>query len=404
MQMALGRLVTLYRDMQEGRQHADPLQELKTLPQYQKLTKTLRELDFEWDLRCVNTRSNQYRLELKKANQALAVTQTSSGERELLNFVFGMFGLASEGCLLLIDEPELHLHPRWQRILLKLFQDFVSSTETQIIAATHSPSFITPESLGSIFRVFQQAGTSRVHRMHAASDLPRKSILALVNSHNNEKLFFADLVVLVEGISDRVVFEWLLRKADLSGRIVEVIEVHGKDNFTTYMRLLSAAQIPFAIVADRDYLARVGSDEIKVLFAPRSGKVASSLQHPDYGDAQVFIDTLDDAVKTGDLESLKNILGYVKLRHSRLLPNVATEQQQMLEAFIEERGKEHVYILKRGALEAYLIDQLRSKQLETLIHALATATKRSDVLDHEGEAEIEAIVQEIAILARNERG
>ena len=66
----------------------------------------------------------------------------------------------------------------------------------------------------------------------------RRQLLQMINSHNNEKLFFADKVVFVEGIQDRLLFERiindLIRKASttapVGAEIVEVLEVHGKGN------------------------------------------------------------------------------------------------------------------------------------------------------------------------------
>jgi predicted ATPase len=42
--------------------------------------------------------------------------------------------------LILIDEPEVSLHPELQKILAALLQD--ASARTQIIVATHSPELI----------------------------------------------------------------------------------------------------------------------------------------------------------------------------------------------------------------------------------------------------------------------
>lgn len=44
----------------------------------------------------------------------------SSGERELLTYLFAIYALNVRDALVLVDEPELHLHPRWQKALLTL--------------------------------------------------------------------------------------------------------------------------------------------------------------------------------------------------------------------------------------------------------------------------------------------
>jgi len=44
--------------------------------------------------------------------------------------------------VILIDEPELSLHPSWQNRVLKIYENFATENECQIIIATHSPHII----------------------------------------------------------------------------------------------------------------------------------------------------------------------------------------------------------------------------------------------------------------------
>lgn len=44
--------------------------------------------------------------------------------------------------VILIDEPELSLHPAWQNKILKLYETFAKENNCQIIIATHSPHII----------------------------------------------------------------------------------------------------------------------------------------------------------------------------------------------------------------------------------------------------------------------
>ncbi|MCB9746222.1 MAG: ATP-binding protein [Alphaproteobacteria bacterium] len=64
-----------------------------------------------------------------------SIDQLSSGELELLTMA-GTLILQDFDGLLLIDEPELHLHPEWQRGLLDALR--AMAPEAQLILATHS--------------------------------------------------------------------------------------------------------------------------------------------------------------------------------------------------------------------------------------------------------------------------
>ncbi|TAL93942.1 MAG: DUF2813 domain-containing protein [Rhodanobacter sp.] len=87
-----------------------------------------------------------------KGGQRLFLEQLSDGERGLLAIVFDLtrrLAIAnpssdspiSEGmAVVLIDEVELHLHPSWQRRVLRLLQK--TFTRCQFIVSTHSPQVI----------------------------------------------------------------------------------------------------------------------------------------------------------------------------------------------------------------------------------------------------------------------
>jgi energy-coupling factor transporter ATP-binding protein EcfA2 len=67
----------------------------------------------------------------------------SSGERQLI-FLFCSSILAREGrCIFLIDEPELSLNVKWQRMLFKSLSELVKGSNTNFLSATHSLEILT---------------------------------------------------------------------------------------------------------------------------------------------------------------------------------------------------------------------------------------------------------------------
>lgn len=64
------------------------------------------------------------------------IDQVSSGEIELLSFAGSMILNDFKGGLLLIDEPELHLHPQWQATMLPALRTL--APDVQMIVASHS--------------------------------------------------------------------------------------------------------------------------------------------------------------------------------------------------------------------------------------------------------------------------
>ncbi len=107
----------------------------------------------------LTVRRNPLRMEVEKKGKRLTVNQLSDGEKCLMAMVGDLARrmaianplrpnpLEGEG-IILIDEIDLHLHPKWQRMIVpKLLEVFPNS---QFLISTHSPHVIThvqPESL-----------------------------------------------------------------------------------------------------------------------------------------------------------------------------------------------------------------------------------------------------------------
>jgi len=66
----------------------------------------------------------------------------SSGEKTLLSKVLNLYFKDIKNQIVLIDEPELSLHPAWQNKVLKLYEKFAIQNNCQIILTTHSPHII----------------------------------------------------------------------------------------------------------------------------------------------------------------------------------------------------------------------------------------------------------------------
>jgi len=46
-----------------------------------------------------------------------------------------------DGGIVLIDEPDLHMHVSWQRALIRELESLVQQKNGQIIVTSHSPTF-----------------------------------------------------------------------------------------------------------------------------------------------------------------------------------------------------------------------------------------------------------------------
>ena len=67
----------------------------------------------------------------------------SSGERQLVLLLVEISRHIKPGSLILIDEPEISLHPAWQRGLMAALDKIIEQYDAQVILATHSLEIAT---------------------------------------------------------------------------------------------------------------------------------------------------------------------------------------------------------------------------------------------------------------------
>ena len=368
--LAVGRLAQKFRLLLEqdtGSARAD----FKNDPNIKELTKLLGELGYEWELETTNPLKNAYDVRLKKQGSSFLVGAASSGERELLTYLFAIFALNVRDALIVVDEPELHLHPKWQRALLQLFVRLAKSTGNQFLLATHAPTFVSPDFIQYVSRVFSRDQQSHILRL-ATTNLPNaKHLLHIVNSQNNERIFFADEVVLVEGLSDRIFFEAAL---DRLGRgttyksTLEVISVGGKGLFKAYGQLLAACQVPYSIIADRDYIEEVGNEDIKGLFQLNESEIKQDvIDNARSLDGKTLVTRIEEAMATGSWTDAQKTWAYIKSRRRQLRSDLKPAEKAELEKFILDQRAQRMYLLKKGSLEDYLPEGYRDKDIDKLI-------------------------------------
>lgn len=372
--LAVGRLAQKFRMLLE-KDKGIAASEFRADANLKELTKLLSELGYEWSLETVNPLKNQYDIRLKKQGSSFLVGAASSGERELLTYLFAIFALNVRDALIIVDEPELHLHPKWQKTLLQLFIRLAQSTGNQFLLATHSPTFVSPESIQYVSRVFSLNQKSHILRLNTVVLPEAKHLLNIVNSQNNERLFFADEVVLVEGLSDRIFFEAILDhhgRGSSSRLIVEVLSVGGKGFFDAYSKVLRACEIRYSIISDLDYIEQVGAIEIKALFQIDTKEIKTDvIENIKSLDGDTLVQSIDRALSNGNWDHARQVWDYIKAQRSKLRKDLSVEDTAALDAFLKLKRNEHVYILSCGALEAYLPAGHSSKDLDKLIRLLA---------------------------------
>ncbi len=73
---------------------------------------------------------------------SLQLQKLSSGERQIVIMFYALLFHATQGSVVILDEPEISLHVSWQQRLGDLFMDICRVRDIQMIVTTHSPQVI----------------------------------------------------------------------------------------------------------------------------------------------------------------------------------------------------------------------------------------------------------------------
>ena len=79
---------------------------------------------------------------LRKNGTTISMLDASSGELVLITSIVYLSTIITEKTVILIDEPENSLHPKWQMDYAKILLDIFYLYQPKIIIATHSPLII----------------------------------------------------------------------------------------------------------------------------------------------------------------------------------------------------------------------------------------------------------------------
>lgn len=394
--LAIGRLAQVYRRLL-GEDKGKAKERFLGTPGLKSLTEALKILGYAWNLVEIDAIKNSYDIELTKRGSTFRIGQASSGERELLNYVFSIYALNIRDALIVVDEPELHLHPEWQTKLLAMFERLSKDTGNQFILATHSPRFITPHSIEYVTRIYSDGTQSYVQRLDAAELPNRKHRFNIVNSQNNEKIFFADRILLVEGLSDLIFIESAFRETGIQFQagIIEIVSVGGKGLFEAYGQLLDALEIKYFLIADFDYLKQVGSPEVRALFNTDFKKIRDDVVFNEKSyDGARLIALMDAAIEGEEWTESRELWNHIKETRVGVLTDLSVPQQAAVAHDLAEQAIGGKFILKKGALEAYLPVDHRSKDIERLITLTSREGYWAD-LPVDGRLEIEEILNSV---------
>ena len=151
-----------------------------------------------------------------------------------MHLIFEAYGRDDvNGGLIIIDEPEIHLHYQFQFEYLKILEKLAKEQGVQYIIVTHSEGFISNKTIGHVKRFsLNEERNSVVCTPDIRED--QKKLIEILNNTWAARVLFLDRVLLVEGQDDEYFFRVAIKKLqpDLSQNIT-VYGVRGKDSISS---------------------------------------------------------------------------------------------------------------------------------------------------------------------------
>lgn len=298
-----------FRRMSDAKSQDECEEEANSLPFIASINDKLRVVNLECKIRLTDLRTWQYSFEFLDTRRDKTITDInclSAGQKAIIHLVFEAYGRGDlKGGVVIIDEPEIHLHYQFQHEYLQVIDDLNRDQSCQYILVTHSEALISSQTINNVRRFSLNAeGHTKVYSPPLSND--EKSLIKILDNTRSTYAFFARKVILVEGDTDRYFFRAIIqeRHRELDQEIA-VLHIGGKGEFKKWRELFSSFGLTVSIVADFDYLVNLHYPSEKAVSLRTDQAVADfKANHTDW-EAKINSEYENKTfiLKEGDLES-----------------------------------------------------------------------------------------------------
>ena len=359
-----------------------------------QLEKTLSLMNVKVDINMLESKSEDYYKNIHLSvddGVETPIENKGSGLQSLLIIELFKFycKVFNQSSLLILEEPELFLHPHAKRMLSEILKDFVDNSknkhENQIILTSHSDEFISNVDIENINVIRKTSEGTKKSRIDKANYGDGKELqkLKIELQHKNAEMFFAEKVILVEGEEQILIPEIvksIYKENILNNNDVSIVKVGGKSYFNIYRKVLTELNIDNYIIADYDIISNgldsLLNDSEKQRLCKIREKMPETLksnkknnketESRDWKKLSQILDSI--IVKKQYDSSIDDVWANFRDRiYSKpKLEELDNEVQEEVVAFIEDMYKNNIFIMKNGELEDYYKENSFSEEFENI--------------------------------------
>lgn len=227
--------------------------------------------------------------------------------------------------VLLMDEPEICLHPSAIREACSLLYDLPSGGSWQVMITTHSPCFVDfTRDNTTIVRVERSASGglagSTIYRPQVTQldddDKSRLKLLNLCDPYVAE-FFFGGRCILVEGDTEHTAFAHLRQMHPDDFRDMHVVRARGKATIVSLMKILNHFGAPYAVLHDTDRKTAKRRDGQKITNPAwtKNADILAEAQKAEGGVVHIAcVPNFEEALFDGPVANEKPYSALVRLR------------------------------------------------------------------------------------------
>jgi len=301
-------LIIQKKDQQECEDAANKL------PFVRKINDKLKIVNLKMRIKLIDLSSWQFDfafIDIKRKIEIEKISFLSAGQKAIIHLILEAYGREDlKGGLVIIDEPEIHLHYQFQDEYLRIIERLNNEQGAQYILVTHSESLVNSKTIDKVVR-FSLDKKNYTKINNPLINTAQYWLIRILDIKKATNVFFGTKVLLVEGENDYYFFRAVLNHLETEykrGLVqdIAVVNIDGRDNIKEWKELFEMFGLKVFYITDLDYAYN---------FYPRGLKV-----------------------KLNNIKAISSfILSY---------PDVYE--------LIENEYKDNIFVLKHGGLEEYL--------------------------------------------------